>query len=238
MKPIAIQTTGISKQYLLRHEKPTLVEQIISSNNTEEFWALKDINITIEKGEKVAILGPNGAGKTTLLKIISGITKPTKGSVFTQGRMVSLIELEAGFHPELTGEENIYLNGLIIGMQKNEIRSQFKKICKFADIGRFIDAPLYTFSEGMKLRLGFSIAIHANPDVLIIDEVISVGDEDFQEKTKSKIEEFFKLKKTVLVSTHWLEFVKKNCKRMIFFENGKLVEDGSSDVLKKHFSHK
>src|SRR3989304_6408892 len=170
MNDIAVKLTAVSKKYIVHHEKPTLVENILSRGKNEEFWALKDINLTIQKGEKVGIIGPNGSGKTTLLEIIAGITSSTKGKVATYGKLVSLIELEAGFHPELTGEENIFLNGLLVGMPKEEVRTKFKDIVSFADIGRFIDAPFYTYSEGMKLRLGFSILAHTSPDIVLLDE--------------------------------------------------------------------
>ena len=216
---IAIKMEAIGKKYIIHHEKPTLVEDIrrrLKKQNKEEYWALKNFNLSIMEGEKIGFYGKNGAGKTTLLKIISGIANPTEGKIQTIGKVVSLIDLEAGFHPDLTGQENIFLNGLIVGMSKKEIKKKFKSIVDFADIGNFITAPLYTYSNGMKLRLGFSVAINSNPDILIIDEIISVGDKNFSKKSMSKIKQLFKKKKTIILVSHDLKFLKENCERIIY----------------------
>lgn len=214
-KQVAIELIDIVKTYQVHHEKPTFSEQIIRRHKKETFTALDHLNLTIFKGEKVGIEGRNGAGKTTMLKIIAGITTPDSGKVITNGKVVSLINLEAGFHPELTGEENIFLNGLLLGLSKNEIKKNFKSIVNFADIGSFIDAPLYTYSSGMKLRLGFAIAIHSNPDILLLDEGIIVGDANFQKKVETYINKIFKQEKTILIVSHWREFLEKNCQRII-----------------------
>lgn len=227
---IAIKLTNVSKRYTIHHEKPTLVEQLIKARN-EEFWALKDINLTINKGEKVGIIGPNGSGKTTLLKIITGITTPTSGYVETYGKIVSLIDLEAGFHPDLTGEQNLYLNGMLLGLREKEIANNLQAIIDFADIGLFLDAPLFTYSEGMKLRLGFSIAVHADPDILILDEGLGVGDKYFQAKSHQRIKQFFKEGKTVVMVTHSPDLLKKTCERIIYLERGNLFKDGHMEVL-------
>lgn len=219
---IAVSLTSISKKYTLHHEKPTLVENILKRKKQEEFWALKDINLTINKGEKVGIIGPNGAGKTTLLKIISGITIPTTGYIKTKGKVVSLIELSAGFHADLTGEENIMLNGLLIGMTKNQLKSRLKNIINFANIGNFIDSPFYTYSSGMALRLGFSIAIHANPDILILDEHLSVGDKDFRKKASNKLLKCLQKGKTIVIASHQIDFIKKNTDSACWLKAGKL----------------
>src|SRR3989344_3026271 len=218
----AVSLINVSKKYIIHHEKPTLVEHLIKGKK-EEFWALKNINLTIKKGEKVGIIGPNGSGKTTLLKIISGITSPTFGKVKTYGNVVSLIDLEAGFHPDLTGYQNIFLNGMILGMKKKEIDEKLKNIIIFADIGRYIDVPLYTYSEGMKLRLGFSIAVHIDPDLLILDESLSAGDANFQKKSYSKIIEFIKKNKTIIVVSHWLNYIKDNCEKVYFMKEGRII---------------
>lgn len=218
---IAIRLTNVSKRYTIHHEKPTLVEHLINGKN-ETFWALRNINLTIRKGEKVGIIGPNGSGKTTLLKIIAGITSSTSGKLETNGKIVSLIDLEAGFHPDLTGLQNIYLNGMLLGMNKKEISEKLAEIIKFADIGQFIDVPLFTYSEGMKLRLGFSIAVNADPDILILDENMSAGDENFREKSYAQMQKFFKMGKTIIVVSHWLEYIKKNCKRVFLMQKGSL----------------
>lgn len=229
----AITLSHISKRYILHHEKPTFVENVLRPAR-EEFWALRDISLTIPKGQNVGIIGKNGSGKTTLLKIIAGITTPSEGHVQTHGKIVSLIELTAGFHADLTGEENIVLNGMLLGMRRSEIAAKRNAIVRFAGIGRFIDAPLYTYSAGMTLRLGFAVAVHADPDILILDEGLSVGDKDFQKKSQDKIREFFRKGKTVLVVTHMLEFVRRNCNRVILLDGGHVVADGTTAVLTRY----
>jgi ABC-type polysaccharide/polyol phosphate transport system ATPase subunit len=230
MTTTAIKLTHVTKQYIIHHEKPTLVENIVKGK-TERFWALRDVSITIKKGGRVGIIGPNGSGKTTLLKIIAGITTPTNGTVETNGKIVSLIDLEAGFHPDLTGEQNIYLNGMLLGMKKGGIKQKLDSIIAFADIGQFIDAPLFTYSSGMKLRLGFAVAVHANPEILILDEELSVGDKDFQKKAQEKIREFFSKEITIVVVTHNLDFIAETCQRVLQFQKGSLVRDGELEVL-------
>lgn len=222
-KQPAISLKNVSKVYTLHHEKPTFVETVLKKSYSEQYTALDNINLDIYAGEKIGIIGPNGAGKTTLLKIISGITTPTSGSVKVRGKIVSLIGLDAGFHDELTGEENIFLNGLIIGMSKDKIRKKFNDIVAFADIKQFIDAPLFTYSQGMKLRLGFAVAVHSDPDILLLDEGFSVGDESFRKKSMERIDDFFKAGKTVVMVSHWVEFLEKICERMIAVEDGGLV---------------
>jgi ABC-type polysaccharide/polyol phosphate transport system ATPase subunit len=224
ISPIAVQLTHVGKKYEIHHEKPTLVEQFIKGRN-ETFWALGDISLNIQRGERVGIIGPNGSGKTTLLKIIAGITKPTTGTVTTWGKVVSLIDLEAGFHEDLSGYENIYLNGMLLGLSKSEIDRKIKKIIAFADIRQFIDVPLFRYSMGMKLRLGFAIASHANPDILIFDENIMAGDENFQKKTKAKVKELFHRGITIIMVSHVIEFIKNNCQRIIQLERGVVVHD-------------
>lgn len=233
-KKLLIQLKNVSKDYVLHHEKPTLVENLFNFNNKENFRALDNLNLEIHQGEKIAIIGRNGAGKTTLLKIIAGITAPNSGKVKLNGRLVSLIDLEAGFHPELTGEENLFLNGLLIGMTKSELKAKAKSIIDFADLGKFIDSPLYTYSQGMKLRLGFSIAVHSDPDILLLDETIGVGDKDFREKSMNKIKEFFEANKTIIMVSHWLDFLEKHCQRFIWVEGGKIKGDGGKKVLKEY----
>lgn len=218
---IAIKLENVSKQYMIHHEKPTLVEHLINGK-TEEFWALKNINMTIKKGEKVGIIGPNGSGKTTLLKIIAGITTPTSGVVKTNGKVVSLIDLEAGFHPDLTGEQNIFLNGMLLGMDKKEITKKLHSIIDFADIDKFVDVPIYTYSLGMKLRLGFSVAVNADPEILLLDESITVGDNKFRKKSLDKVESLFRQQKTVIIVSQFLDFLKSNCSRIIVMGKGRI----------------
>ncbi len=232
---VAVSLSHVSKTYGLHHEKPTLVESVFKRTANEQFVALDDVSLSIRKGEKVGLIGPNGAGKTTLLKTISGISTPNNGLVKTRGSVVSLIDLEAGFHPDLSGIENIFLNGMIIGMTKQQIRTNLQAIIDFADIGRFIDAPLYTYSQGMKLRLGFAVAIHADPDILILDEGFSTGDETFRKKSDQKINEIFKQNKTIIIASHWLEYLKKNVQRIIWVEEGKIKVDTDTSILNTYY---
>ncbi len=236
MKPkdtIAIQLTNVSKKYEIHHEKPTLIEKFVRGRN-ETFWALKHIDLTVHKGEKVGIVGPNGSGKTTLLKIIAGITTPTSGTVQTHGNVVSLIDLEAGFHMDLTGYQNIYLNGILLGLRKREIDAKIRNIIAFADLKQFIDAPLFTYSSGMALRLGFAVAVHANPDILLLDENLSAGDNVFQKKAQSKLQEFFHKEKTIIVVTHNLNFITQTCDRVLQFEKGQILRDGGPEVVSRY----
>ncbi|MCJ7792915.1 MAG: ABC transporter ATP-binding protein [Candidatus Marinimicrobia bacterium] len=225
MNNVAVKLDNISKKYILHHEKPTLMESFFKKR--EEFWALKNINFEVKKGEKLGIIGPNGAGKSTLLKTICGITTPSTGKVKTFGRIASLIELTAGFHPDLTGEENAYINGLLLGMSRSEIKKKFKKIVDFSELHHFIDSPFYTYSGGMMLRLGFSIAIHSNPDILIVDEVLTAGDRAFQEKCQKRIKDFFQ-EKTVLFVSHNLPLIKSFCPNSIWLDKGKIKSKGKT----------
>lgn len=215
---VVISLSNISKKYTITHEKPTLaedVDRILRFQKKEEYWALQNVNLKIYKGEKIGFYGPNGVGKTTLLKIIARISSPTTGTVKTKGKIVSLIGLDAGFHPDLTGQENIFLNGLVIGMSRSEIKNKFKQIIDFAGIGDFITAPLYTYSSGMRLRLGFSIAIHAQPDILLLDEIITMGDEQFRKKTSNLMKKMFNNGVTLLIVSHQLQYLRANCNRLI-----------------------
>lgn len=220
---IAVKLTAVRKEYEIHHEKPTLVEKFIKGKN-ETFAALKDINLTIKKGERVGVVGLNGSGKTTLLKIIAGITAPTVGQVETFGKVASLIDLEAGFHPDLTGVQNIYLNGMLLGMSRKQIDKQLASIIAFADIRQFIDVPLFTYSAGMRLRLGFSVAVHSNPDILILDEGLAVGDAKFKIKSQQVIKKLLRENKTFIVATHWFDFIRENCSRVILLKQGKIQE--------------
>jgi len=230
ISPIAISLTNITKEYIIHHEKPTLAEKFYKGKE-EKFWALKDINLSIKKGERVGIIGSNGSGKTTLLKIIAGITTPTEGSISTHGKVVSLIDLEAGFHPDLTGEQNIYLNGMLLGMKRGEIEDELNAIIRFADIGNFIDTPLFTYSDGMKLRLSFAVSAYANPDILILDEGFGAGDQNFLKKSQKKMKEFYLQKKTILLVSHWLELVHTNCDRVIILDKGRIVRNGTTAII-------
>lgn len=195
----------------------------------EPFWALKDISFKINQGDRVGIIGRNGAGKSTLLKVLSRITEPTSGRVRIRGRVVSLLEVGTGFHPELSGRENIFLNGAILGMTRHEIKSKFDQIVDFAEIERFLDTPVKRYSSGMYVRLAFAVAAHLDPEILIVDEVLAVGDAAFQKKCLGKMEEVSTSKgKTVLFVSHNMQAVNRLCQRSIWLEKGEILIDGPS----------
>ena len=193
---------------------------------TKEFKVLDDISFNVAKGEVVGILGKNGAGKSTILKIISGIYFPTRGKVKVDGTIASLIELGAGFNKELTGRENIYLKGTLLGLSKEYIDKRIDSMIEFADIGEYMDMPLATYSSGMSARLGFALAVNADPDILIIDEVFAVGDKNFQKKSRAKTEELLKSGKTVLFVSHSESLISEFCNRVIYLKDGKIAYDG------------
>lgn len=194
----------------------------------ESFWALKDINIEIKKGETLGIIGPNGSGKSTLLKLIAGVSQPTGGVIKINGKIAPLIELGAGFHPELSGRENVYLNGVILGMNREEIDSKFEEIVDFAQLWEFIDQPIKHYSSGMYLRLAFSVAVHTDPDILLIDEILAVGDVQFQAKCLSLIQEMVNRGVTLIIVSHDISLIEKFCKRAAYIEKGHLVYIGKS----------
>jgi lipopolysaccharide transport system ATP-binding protein len=197
----------------------------------EELWALKEISFEIMRGEKVGIIGRNGAGKSTFLKILSRITQPTEGKVVLGGKVASLLEVGTGFHPELTGRENIYLNGAILGMTKTEIKKKFDEIVEFAEIERFLDTPVKYYSSGMYVRLAFSVAAHLEPEILIIDEVLAVGDMQFQKKCVGKMEEIGRESKTILFVSHSMPLITSLCSRTILLSGGKLIADGNTHEI-------
>jgi lipopolysaccharide transport system ATP-binding protein len=217
------------------------IENIETSNaNTERkdiIWALKDVSLEIKKGEAVGIIGRNGAGKTTLLKIISKITSPSYGRAEIRGRISSLLEVGTGFHPELTGRENVYLNGTILGMTKKEVDRKFDEIIEFSGIKKFIDTPVKRYSVGMKIRLGFSVAAYLEPEILVVDEVLAVGDFDFQKKCLNKMEDVGQQGRTVLFVSHNMQAITRLCSRAIMLENGRIKYDGSStEVVSKYMT--
>lgn len=207
--------------------------------NLEEFWALKNINLEVKQGERLGIIGRNGAGKTTLLKLLSRITEPTAGMINIRGRVASLLEVGTGFHPELTGRENIYLNGAILGMTRQEVRRKFDEIVDFAGIEQFLDTPVKRFSSGMYVRLGFSVAAHLEPEILVVDEVLAVGDASFQKKCIGKMDSVAKEGRTILFVSHQMQSVSNLCKRTILLDRAKLVKEGSTDeVIKSYLNEK
>jgi lipopolysaccharide transport system ATP-binding protein len=193
----------------------------------EEFWALKDIDFEIDQGDRVGIIGRNGAGKSTLLKILSRITEPTTGKVSMNGRVASLLEVGTGFHPELTGRENIFLNAAILGMSKAEIKKKFDEIVHFAEIERFLDTPVKRYSSGMYVRLAFSVAAHIEPEILIVDEVLAVGDAEFQKKCLGKMEDVGKEGRTVLFVSHQMAAVQNLCQKGIVLNEGRVEYQGT-----------
>jgi len=205
-------------------------------HTNEEFWALKDLNFEIKQGDRVGIIGRNGAGKSTLLKILSRITEPTSGRVTIDGRVASLLEVGTGFHPELTGRENIFLNGAILGMSRAEIRSKFDEIVDFAEVEQFLDTPVKRYSSGMYVRLAFAVAAHLEPEILIVDEVLAVGDAQFQKKCLGKMEDVSKNEgRTVLFVSHNMGIVSQLCKTAIYLRNGQVVEiDSAKNVINNY----
>lgn len=200
-----------------------------------EFWALENISFELKKGETLGIIGPNGAGKTTLLKLLSGIILPDNGMIEIKGKIGSIIEIGAGFHSLLTGRENIYINGTILGMTKKEIDKKFNSIVEFADIGDFLDMPVKTYSSGMFIRLGFSIAIHCEPEILLIDEVIISADYDFQLKCFNKLKELKNQNKTIIIVTHNMNYLLDFADRVILLMNGKIIlDDNTQNVISKY----
>ncbi|MCR4311407.1 MAG: ABC transporter ATP-binding protein, partial [Candidatus Taylorbacteria bacterium] len=213
-----------------------LVGRILGTSRNEIFWALKDVSFSVEKGEAIGIIGANGAGKSTLLKILSRITPPTEGEITFQGRVASLLEVGTGFHPELSGRENIYLNGAILGMTRKEINEKFDAIIEFSGIGDFIDTPVKRYSSGMYVRLAFSIAAHIEPDILLVDEVLAVGDAEFQKKCLGKMEEVTgKAGRTILFVSHNMSAVEKLCSKSILLSHGKIAMTGRTKEVIEHY---
>ena len=201
----------------------------------DAFWALRDVSFAIQPGEVVGIIGRNGAGKSTLLKVLSRITEPTEGEIRLRGRVSSLLEVGTGFHPELTGRENIFLNGSILGMSKAEIKSKFDQIVAFSEIEKFLDTPVKRYSSGMYVRLAFAVAAHLEPEILIVDEVLAVGDLEFQKKCIGKMGEVAREGRTVLIVSHNMSAIQALCERVILLRSGQLVEDGpTTDVIKNY----
>lgn len=220
---------GVHKKFTLNHAfslKDTMVALIRRRKTSSTFEALKGVDIVIGEGESVAILGLNGSGKSTLLKLVSGVMAPDAGEVLTRGRVAGLIEVGAGFHPELSGRENVYLNAAILGMKKEEIDARYDEIVAFSEIEPFIDQEVKHYSSGMFMRLAFSVAIHVELDVLLVDEILSVGDAPFREKCRLKFEELIAAGKTVVVVSHDMEMVRSLCTRGIVISHGTVVYDG------------
>jgi ABC-2 type transport system ATP-binding protein len=226
----AVDVRGVSKRFRLAHgQYNTVKERIIHGGRrkaTEDFWALSDVSLTVQQGETVGILGRNGSGKSTLLKCICGVLQPTKGEVAVHGKLAGLLELGAGFQMDLTGRENIYLNGSLLGMSKREVDRAFDAIVDFSELEGFIDGPVKFYSSGMTVRLGFAVAVNVDPDVLVIDEVLAVGDERFQRKCLDRVKQFQQEGRTILLVTHSPDQVRAICDRGIVLSHGNLVAEG------------
>lgn len=265
MNQTVIEVKGISKKYKISHEQGRYVtlrdvmaniirkpfsflkhkaKAAVGMAKKEEFWALKDVNFNVERGEVVGIIGQNGAGKSTLLKILSQITPPTEGEITIRGKVGSLLEVGTGFHPELTGRENVFLNGAILGMTKKDIVRKFDEIVAFAGIEKFLDTPVKYYSSGMYVRLAFSVAAHMDPDILLVDEVLAVGDAEFQKKCLGKMDEITKNQnRTILFVSHNMSAIQSLCKRSVLLEKGKVIAVGDTRsivdrYLSSHLSHK
>lgn len=242
-KKTVIKVDHVGMKFNLSQEKvDNLKEYVIKFLKREikynEFWALKDVTFSVQEGDRVGILGLNGAGKSTLLKVVSGVLKPTEGTVITKGKLVPMLELAAGFDPQYTGSENIYLYGAMLGYSKEFIDSKYEEIVDFSGIRRFMDTPVKNYSSGMKARLGFSIATVVQPDILILDEVLSVGDKKFKRKSEKKIMSMFDSGVTVLFVSHSLPQVKRICNKAILLENGRLIAAGDVDEVAKIYEEK
>ena len=239
-KQPAIIVDNVSMKFNLSKEKvDSLKDYIIKSIKKEikynEFWALQNVSFTVEKGDRVGILGLNGAGKSTLLMVIAGVFKPTEGSVTKHGKMVPLLELGAGFDQQYTGKENIYLYGAMLGYSKEFIDEKYDEIVKFSELKDFIDVPIKNYSSGMKSRLGFSIATVVSPKILILDEVLSVGDAKFRKKSEKKVLSMFDSGVTVLFVSHSLAQVQRICNKAMILEKGKLIAYGDIDTISKQY---
>lgn len=227
----AIEVRNINKQFVLRHTR-SMKEAFVwlvkgrKGDLSEKFHALKGVSLDVAQGEAVALLGMNGSGKSTLLKHISGVMLPDSGTVGTRGRVAGLIEVGAGFHHDLSGRDNVYLNGAILGMSESEIDDKFDSIVEFSEIGQFIDTEVKFYSSGMYLRLAFSVAVHTDPEVFLVDEILAVGDEPFQKKCIAKIKQLAGEGKTLVVVSHDLDLVSRICERGVLLEHGQVVMDG------------
>lgn len=248
-----IEVENLSKKYILSHTEPyaTFRDALVKaakkpvdllrqspSPTKEEFWALKDVSFSVQEGERLGIIGRNGAGKSTLLKILSQITSPTEGIVRLRGRIASLLEVGTGFHAELTGRENIFLNGAILGMKRKEIQKKFDEIVAFAEVDQFLDTPVKRYSSGMYVRLAFAVAAHLEPEILIVDEVLAVGDMQFQKKCLGKMKDAAQSGRTILFVSHNLGAVKQLCGSCILLEKGKAIARGSTqDVIETYINN-
>ncbi len=236
---LAIHVKGVSKSYRLVRNRPTSIKEAIvrrsRRSTVEDFWALRDLDLEIPKGSFFGLIGHNGSGKSTLLKLLSGIHYQTSGTIDIDGQLSALLELGAGFHPELTGRENIYLNGAILGMKRRQMSKVVDEIVEFSGIGDFVDSPVRVYSSGMYVRLGFAIAVHVNPEILLVDEVIAVGDEEFQRKCLNHMEMLRDSGVTIVLVSHDIDQVRDLCDRVAWIDRSYLVEVGDPEEVCSHY---
>ncbi|WP_277487301.1 ABC transporter ATP-binding protein [Catalinimonas alkaloidigena] len=238
MSEIAVDIHSVSKKYTIGDTSSGSLKETIASfftNNanqkTEEFWAIKDVSFKVGRGEAVGIIGKNGAGKSTLLKVLSRITEPTEGKIIINGRVSSLLEVGTGFHQELTGRENVFLNGTILGMSRAEVKAKFDEIAEFSGVQKFLDTPVKRYSSGMKVRLAFAVAAHLDPEILIIDEVLAVGDAEFQKKCLGKMQDVTGEGRTIIFVSHNMGAVRDLCTSGVYLKNGKVAKQGKIDPI-------
>ena len=242
-QPESIRMESIGVRYRTASERiPSIKEYAIrwikGKIKHRDFWALRDVTLIIPQGEALGLIGHNGAGKSTMAKLIARVLKPTTGRIIVRGQVAPLLEFGAGFHAELTGRENVYLNGALLGFSRHEMDEKFKSIVDFAELWDFIDAPMRTYSSGMWARLGFAVATDVKPDILIIDEVLSVGDESFQRKSAARMQEFRDMGATILLVSHNMPIIEQMCHRAAWLDHGRLMEAGSpGDVIQAYRSH-
>jgi ABC-2 type transport system ATP-binding protein len=240
MSKVAVSVEHVSKKFRLYHEKnQNLKTAIMRGKRTihEDFWALRDVSFDVPEGSTFGLIGSNGSGKSTLLKCLAKIYYPTEGTIKANGKVAALLEVGSGFHPELSGRENIYLNGSILGMSKKKIDSKFDQIVEFSGVEEFIDQPVKNYSSGMYVRLGFSVAIHVEPEILIVDEVLAVGDASFQAKCRQKFIDFKQEGRTVILVSHSMGMVKEMCDQVAWLNKGKFVESGSAAKVIKAYEN-
>lgn len=238
-RPVVVSVQGVSKRFKIRQDN-SFKERIVTMGRQgrkhgSEFWALEDVSLDIEAGHTIGLIGHNGSGKSTLLKLIGGILSPTTGTISSRGQMAALLELGAGFHPDLTGRENVYLNASMLGLSEEQIAERFDQIVEFSEIGQFIDTQVKFYSSGMYVRLAFAVAVHTDPDVLLVDEVLAVGDEAFQKKCLDRIRQFQEEGRTIVLVTHTLSTVEEMCDQAVLLNHGQVVYAGSPAVAVSEF---
>lgn len=237
--PEVISVDAVSKRFVVRRDS-SIKERIVTMGrqgrrHRQDFWALRDVSLTISAGETIGLIGHNGSGKSTLLKVIGGIIEPTSGTVLERGRLAALLELGAGFHPDLTGRENVYLNAAVLGLSRDETDARFEEIVAFAAIDDFIDTQVKFYSSGMYVRLAFAVAVHTDPDILLVDEVLAVGDEAFQRKCMDRISQFQREGRTIVIVSHALNQITELCTRAVLLDRGNVLHDGDPNVAVAKF---